>query len=82
MTSRKRNVEQGTKGVAGGKEGAELSAEFTRERYHAAQADPTRDTAAKRIARRGADAIPLVYCPDCDQSFPATVQRRRAPARR
>lgn len=78
----KRNVNRGTKGVAGGKEGAENTAEFARRRYHAAQADPTRDSAAKQIARRGDDAIPLVYCPDCNQSFPATVQRRRPPSRR
>ena len=80
--TRKRDVNWGTNGGTGEKEGGELSAEFTRIRYHAAQADPTRDTAAKRIARRGDDAIPLVYCPDCKQSFPATVQRRRPASRR
>lgn len=82
MTSRKRTVVRGTNGGSGEKEGGELSAEFTRLRYHAAQADPTRDTAAKRIARRGGDAIPLVNCPDCGNDFPATVQRRRPPSRR
>lgn len=40
-------------------------------RYHAAQADPTRDTAAKRLRRRG--GWDTVTCP-CGAEFPAAVR--------
>jgi len=39
-------------------------------RYHQAQADKTRDTAAKRLAR--AAGLKTVRCP-CGKDFPAAV---------
>ena len=41
-------------------------------RYHAAQADPAVDTAAKRLARRSRVAV--VKCP-CGEDHPAAVAR-------
>lgn len=41
-------------------------------RYHDAQADPAKDTAAKRLARAAKEAA--VFCP-CGAKFPAKVKR-------
>lgn len=41
------------------------------DKYHGAQADRTRDTAQKRLARRAGDAF--VGCP-CGSQFPAAVK--------
>lgn len=42
-------------------------------RYHRALADPTIDTAAKRIARRS--GLDWVRCP-CGEEFPSGVRRK------
>lgn len=49
------------------------SVDWVHERHHNQQADPTIDTAAKRLARDTDGKRATVVCP-CGQEFPAAVQ--------